>query len=152
MKKDVEYVLQSIAWLSDHGRTAVNLCCSSKERCDLLVQELRQRQFSVMNPVRTWYEEKVQHLLQLQNHGQVRLPALPNDAGAREEFLLRVLYQDPSAAEASYSACVGTFKLLVDISLHPAVTNGQYYFFCDERLAARGEQFRDALLLLRVWW
>jgi len=148
LSTEVEYVLECIASLCDQGRVSMNVFCSSQERCDLLAQELRVRMFTVINPVRAHYEAKARRLLEMR--ARVVLPVLPSGAEG-EEFLLRILYADPSQAEASYAGHVGTFKIDVDCSLDKGTERGQEYFF-GTNAHLQQAQYKDSQLLLRVSW
>lgn len=151
LRKDVRQVLKSIASVCDMGRTSALVLCSTKERCELLAEELRIREFCTANPVRNFYAEKARLLLGMRD--RVQLPAaLPtSDSEEEEEFMLRYLYSDAVCAETIYAAHVGTFKIQVDVNLHPGADSDKGYFFCDERRAYL-EDCMDASLLLVVYW
>lgn len=147
LNSEVEHVLQCIGLQCDHGRVSMTILCADHLRHDLLVQELRKRFFTVVNPIRKHYEIKAQHLISMK--GRIALPVLPEGAEA-EELLLRVLYSDPVQAEKSYAGVAGTFKVCVDVSLDPQTENGQSYFFGPETQLGSG--CKDSRLLLKVSW
>mmetsp|Transcript_31047 Transcript_31047/g.89727 ORF Transcript_31047/g.89727 Transcript_31047/m.89727 type:complete len:265 (+) Transcript_31047:47-841(+) len=148
MRSEVEHVLKRIAWESDHGRTSINIYCATVERCEMLAAELRQRMFTVINPVRSCYAEKARRLLELR--GRVALPSIPNGIEP-EEFLLRLLYTDPLKAELNFAAHIGTFRVPVHISLDARTENGHSYYFGATHHGSL-EHCRDSRLLLRASW
>mmetsp|Transcript_57263 Transcript_57263/g.166138 ORF Transcript_57263/g.166138 Transcript_57263/m.166138 type:complete len:266 (-) Transcript_57263:71-868(-) len=148
LKTEVEYILKCIAWESDHGRTCMNIYCANQERCELIVGELRQRMFTVLNPVRNWYAAKAKELFQMR--GRIPMPPIPPGVDV-EEYLLRMLYADPLAAEAQFSHYVGTFKIFVHVSLDVQTESGHAYYFGAE-LPTYQQHSRDSRLLLRVSW
>jgi len=127
----------------------MTVLCSNQERCDLLAQELRTREFMVINPVRTHYALKARELID--KRARIELPQLP-DGPEGEEFLLRTLYSDPAAAEAKYAGIVGTFKIFVHVSLDVNTDKGHGYFFGAEVPHHHKEHYRDSRLLLKVQW
>lgn len=151
LRKEVKRVLKTIAKVCDMGRTSAYVLCATKDRCHLLAEELRLREFAVVNPVRNFYEDKARRLLAMRE--RVRLPALPSSDSeeGEEEYMLRYLYTDAPYAETIYAAYVGTFRIHVDVNLHPGANVDKPYFFCDER-RAHLEGCMDASLLLKVYW
>mmetsp|Transcript_4608 Transcript_4608/g.13083 ORF Transcript_4608/g.13083 Transcript_4608/m.13083 type:complete len:266 (+) Transcript_4608:131-928(+) len=148
LKAEVEYLLKCVAWESDHGRTCMNIYCANPERCELLAIALRERMFTVINPVRNWYALKARQLLE--KRGRVPMPVFPAGVDA-EELLLRLLYADPAKAEAQFGAHVGTFKVFVHVSLDAQTESGHSYYFGADH---QNYQFhcRDSRLLLKVSW